>query len=413
MKKKIAIIGGGITGLSLAYFLSNKKFEVTVFEKDKGFGGLLSSIENIKDFDIEKFYHHIFPFDKEFLNLAGELGIASDIKWYKSSNSVFVNSRFYSFSNILDYIKFPGLNLLQKFRLLVGGYIFSRKKLKDIESKKAFLEIKKYMGNASWDKLWKPLFEKKFGKDYKNILASWFWWRMNVKLGQKRKEILGYPKNGFGNFLNRLKSSIVKNGGQVIKEFDVQRVAKNKNSYSINEDKFDKVLFTIPNVEINKIYKNANLEEHKYKAAINIVLVLNEKQTNWYWNNILDKSIPFVGVIEHTNLVNDGYYKNKSIIYLTQYIDSKDAILSETDDQIYKEYEKYFANVCINKKDIENYFVSKSIYAQPVLVNKPANVGYKQIDKNSYAISMEYIYPEDRGINQAIKYAKKLADKIS
>jgi protoporphyrinogen oxidase len=413
MKKKIAIIGAGISGLSLGYFLSKKNFDVIVFEKDKETGGLLNAIKSLDNFNIEKFYHHIFPFDKDFLNLVKEIGLFKDIKWYKSSNSVFVNNKFYPFSGVIDYFKFPNLNLLQKLRLLVGGYIFSKKKLNDIENKKASSVISKYMGSASWEKLWQPLFEKKFGKDTDNILASWFWWRMNVKLGQKRKEILGYPKGGFAKFLNYLEVLIIKKGGKIVKNCNISKVVKDKDYYLVNEDKFNKAFFTIPNIEVNKIYKNANLKEREYKAAINVILILSKKQTKCYWNNILDKEIPFVGIIEHTNLVNDNYYKNKSVIYLTQYLDNKDPLFSKSDKEIFYEYKKYFNKVGINKEDIERYFVSKSKYAQPVLRNKPEKIGYEKIDNNSYTISMEHIYPEDRGINQAVKYAKKLADNIS
>ena len=35
MLKKVAIVGGGITGLTTALFLSKKNFEVTLFEKNK------------------------------------------------------------------------------------------------------------------------------------------------------------------------------------------------------------------------------------------------------------------------------------------------------------------------------------------------------------------------------------------
>jgi|TARA_B110000908_G_C10195046_1_gene422451 protoporphyrinogen oxidase len=42
MKKKAAIIGGGISGLTLAHQLKNK-FEVELFEKDRRPGGLIKS----------------------------------------------------------------------------------------------------------------------------------------------------------------------------------------------------------------------------------------------------------------------------------------------------------------------------------------------------------------------------------
>ena len=62
--KKIVIIGGGITGLSVAWKLSENGYDVTVIESDKSIGGLAKTIE------IEKYFfdigpHSFFSEDKE------------------------------------------------------------------------------------------------------------------------------------------------------------------------------------------------------------------------------------------------------------------------------------------------------------------------------------------------------------
>ena len=43
--KKIIIIGGGISGLSTAWKLSEKGYKVNVVESDKSIGGLAKSIK--------------------------------------------------------------------------------------------------------------------------------------------------------------------------------------------------------------------------------------------------------------------------------------------------------------------------------------------------------------------------------
>ncbi len=43
MKQKIAILGAGISGISLAYYLDKEKYEVTVFEKSDAIGGCVKS----------------------------------------------------------------------------------------------------------------------------------------------------------------------------------------------------------------------------------------------------------------------------------------------------------------------------------------------------------------------------------
>ena len=67
----IAVIGGGVSGLSAAYFLSKQGHTVTVFERDEKLGGLASSF----DFGgclIEKYYHFICRGDDDLIELCDE-----------------------------------------------------------------------------------------------------------------------------------------------------------------------------------------------------------------------------------------------------------------------------------------------------------------------------------------------------
>ena len=75
---KIAIIGAGITGLVTAYKLSQKGYNVTIFEKQSNAAGLASTIK-IANTNIEKAYHHFFPTDKELIELSKELNIYNEL----------------------------------------------------------------------------------------------------------------------------------------------------------------------------------------------------------------------------------------------------------------------------------------------------------------------------------------------
>ena len=49
MKQKIVIIGAGITGLSIAKYLSDKNYDITIYEKKSEIGGVMRDIlENQK-----------------------------------------------------------------------------------------------------------------------------------------------------------------------------------------------------------------------------------------------------------------------------------------------------------------------------------------------------------------------------
>src|SRR5690242_16380323 len=71
---KVAILGGGFTGLSAAHYLLKKKHKVTLFEKEKVLGGLAVGFKSEGwEWPLEKAYHHMFATDSYTLDLAKEV----------------------------------------------------------------------------------------------------------------------------------------------------------------------------------------------------------------------------------------------------------------------------------------------------------------------------------------------------
>ena len=64
MNRQNIIIGGGITGMYLAYQLCKNNEKVMVLERNKRTGGLLEGFE-ISGNSLEKTYHHLFKSDKK------------------------------------------------------------------------------------------------------------------------------------------------------------------------------------------------------------------------------------------------------------------------------------------------------------------------------------------------------------
>ncbi|MEZ4638893.1 MAG: FAD-dependent oxidoreductase [Caldilineaceae bacterium] len=58
---KTAIVGGGIMGISLAYFLTKQGVEVEIFEASPTLGGLAGPIHLDDGVDVDRYYHAILP----------------------------------------------------------------------------------------------------------------------------------------------------------------------------------------------------------------------------------------------------------------------------------------------------------------------------------------------------------------
>ncbi|MFQ3579037.1 MAG: FAD-dependent oxidoreductase, partial [Bacteroidales bacterium] len=130
---KIAIVGGGFTGLTAAYELSNLGHEVTIYEKNSELGGLASGFLMHGE-NLEKTYHHIFKTDIDIISLVERLGLGAKLEWRDSSVCIYYDKKLYPFGGALDLLKFSPLSFFSRIRL--GLVILFLQKYKNWEKLK-------------------------------------------------------------------------------------------------------------------------------------------------------------------------------------------------------------------------------------------------------------------------------------
>ena len=113
--KKIAVLGGGITGLTAAFYLLQAGADVTLFEGNSQVGGLATYF-NFGEFSWDKFYHCILTSDSPLLQLIEDLGLTSKLKWTPTKVGFFADEKLYSMSSTMDFLRFRPLGLWQKAR---------------------------------------------------------------------------------------------------------------------------------------------------------------------------------------------------------------------------------------------------------------------------------------------------------
>ncbi len=428
-KEKICIIGAGLTGLTAGYKLS-EKYDVTVLEKESQIGGLAGGFE-IEGANIEKVYHHIFKRDEDAIKLANEIGLSDKLKWFKSSVAMYYDNKVYPYSSLKDFMLFKPLPLLSRIRLGISLFILKLdKKWQKYTQTTAEKWLIKYAGKKAYNIVWKPLLIGKFHTFSSKISMGWLWARLHIRLNTRDKqgELLGYFEGGFMQISNNLRDLITRNGGKVetnqmvesITEIkDNKIVVKTKNSTEI----YDKVLSTIPsNIFAKLISKNSKIDS-KYLVKLNsidylgaICLVLSTEQdlSQYYWHNINDLDLPFLALLQHTNLVPKKYYNGKHIYYLGSYLDADSEEYKEGDDKIIRKWlnglKKVLPDFDIEK--VESTKIFKFQNAQHIVdINYSDKIPeYKTPIKNLYLSNFSQIYPEDRGVNYAIKAGNKISN---
>lgn len=413
--KKICIIGGGISGLSLAYFLSKKGFNITLFEKEKECGGLLGVYLLPGGNYIERHYHHIFKNDEEIIFLINKLGLTDKLVWHSVKSSFFNDNKFCNFSTPLDIFKISFLSFRAKIKMALGTVKilgFNLEQVKDFSAKEI---IEKYMSKEIWQKLWQPLFIGKFGEHADFISASWFWSRLKLRAKSRKrgKETLGYIKGSFKIVIDVLIKKIENNNGKIIVNNKINKIEKEGRTYKINNEKFDIVVSTINlnSLEYNKS-TDQNFNKINYFSAITSLLIFKKKQTDFYWTNVLNSNIPFKGIIEHTNFIEPQIYSDNHLVYLSHYVSFDSAFFNMDNENLKRTYIDYFKKIIpFNEDDLLKIKIFKEKYAQPI-IDKGWKILSNKMEENFYSTSMAHIYPEDRGVNQAIKQAKKIVSYI-
>lgn len=423
--KKLLIIGGGLTSLSAAKELY-KNYEITIIEKEDELGGIASAFD-LDGVMLDKYYHHIFKSDKYVVDLCKELKIDNELMWLESKMGYFSNNKSYEFGTAMSLLKFKPLNFINKFRfgisILAIKFTNDWKKLENITAKEWLI---KYAGNKAYKVVWEPLLKTKFGKDYDKISMSWMWGKIKLRGSSKQDgvEKLGYMNNSYAVLIEKLKEYLTNNNVKIMCNVIVESIDKKEKGYEVKTSEgnihFDKIISTIAYPIFTKITNNILpkqtikiLNNIKYTSTRCMVLVLKESFMPFYWLNIGDETIPFGGLIEHTNLVDKKIYDNKIILYISNYMYSDDKLYKCSKEELLNEYIKHLVkiNPRFSKNMIENFYVFNSDYAQPVIKNNYSSIKpeFKIKDEEIYIAAMPQIYPEDRGLNYAIRLGQEVA----
>mgnify|MGYP001575596309 FL=1 len=421
---KIAILGGGITGLTSAYYLAKDGHRVTIMEKESALGGLASGFKS-KDWNwyLERAYHHLFASDHDILNFAKEIGF-NKIYFKKSTTSslFLIDNKLFSYplDTPIDLLKFPLLKLIDKLR---AGFVIAFLKLspylpfyRKITSEEF---LKKSMGIKVWNTLWQQLFRGKFGK-YAGIISSSFIWA-RIK---KRTKGLGYVEGGFQTFIDYIKNKLKTLGVNVLTSYEITNIEKRGDKFEVNGKIYDKIISTLPTPILVKLTSNifskkylSHFNKLKYLHAITLILETDKPILDkTYWLNICTDKIPFMILAQHTNFADKKNYNNNHLAYIGWYVDGDNKLLKMNKEEILKLVKPYFKKINSNCSIVKlfNCYLFKAAYAQPIFdkdfeENKPDFITPL---KNFFIANLDMTYPYDRGTNYAVKLGKEVSKLI-
>lgn len=348
----IGIVGGGMSGLALALKLGHIGHQVTVLEQASQPGGL-ATWQDHGCFEFDRFYHVILPTDRELIAFVDELGLSDRLRWATSLTGFFVDREIHSVSNSREFLRFKPLSLWSKVRLAFTILYCSR--VNDWKSLEKILVgdwLVRLSGEATYEKLWRPLLLAKLGENYDRVSAVFIWTYIKRMFSARdtsaSREKMGHVEGGYKTVFSRLLSLIDSHGGEVRLESPVLSIRPSQSGIAISTPDgdldFDKVIFTGPVNVLEKVADRSlvSVEQSgrdvEYLGVQCMALVTRKPLTPFYVLNVADDRIPFTGVIGMSSIVDTEETGGHYLTYLPKYMLSTDPRMQQPDDELRREF---------------------------------------------------------------------------
>ena len=175
MNAHVAVIGGGITGLTAAYTLLKQGVHVSVFEAQPSLGGL-SSTYDFGPFRWDRFYHCILTSDDSLRGLLDELGLRSQLRWRRTEVGFYSQNALHRMTRPIDLLRFPCLSLPSKIRfgfgILYATYMCDGRGLESVRLEDWVVRV---FGRDLYREMWEPLLRCKLGELRSEASAAFLW----------------------------------------------------------------------------------------------------------------------------------------------------------------------------------------------------------------------------------------------
>ncbi|HEX8053100.1 MAG TPA: NAD(P)/FAD-dependent oxidoreductase [Thermoleophilaceae bacterium] len=451
---RVAVLGAGVAGLTAAYRLTQRGHVVDVYERWPGLGGQAATLDAGDGHLIERYYHHWFTSDRHIVELCEELGIGDDVEWRPSSVGMFADGVAHPFTTPVDLLRFTPMSLPARLRMGLAVVWIQRRHptVEGFHDVTARSWVVRAMGRQAWDKVWGPLLHGKFGARADEIAMAWLWGKLTtrrqIKGEEARKELLGYPRTSFEGLFRRLRDEIEGGGGRVLIDRPAASLARSDEGFTVAPgavdsfrrghdprsfavdgapERYDGVIATVPSDVFEQLLDPdlatavgepylERVRGTEYQAALCLVLELDRRFGRFYWLNVADASLPFIGLIEHTNFVEPERYGGRRFLYVANYLEQGDPLLALSPEELLEHYTPGLRRVNpeFSAGWVRRSWLFREPAAQPIVP-----VGYahripplRTPVPGLVLANTTQIYPEDRGTNYSVRLGGEAVEAL-
>jgi len=427
LKKSVIVVGGGISGLTVALRLLKNGFDVTIIERQNFVGGIATSIE-YKDC-IMDIGPHILLLPKsgkihdEIVNLVGKEDLIEVTKW-PWAISYFHGKLFHKSYPLLYDVLFNHGTLF--FLRSIFDILFCKVKNSIISPK--FKNAEEYFistyGQFLYDVWFKPFFAetctdlKKEPVDLSLKIFRPITLKRIFAFVKKRVSIKSdstgsseffkcYPKYGMKSLIEKIQKEITSNNGKIILGSDILSINHDDNSKKISyikdgikhEKESNIIVYSIPSSItlnwFNDIPKEVKLESEKNRMfnSIMVFLIVDAPRLFDDWViTVYDTNLIIFRISQQSILSDKIAQKNKTLLCIEIRTLENDIISKINDDDLLHRVRNDLKKMGILKEEkIEEHKIIKIKHIYPITTSENPDAS-KIIDfitsfKNEYLIN--------------------------
>ena len=431
-KERLAIVGGGVLGMTLAHRLAQAGKNVTLFEASQQLGGLASAWQ-LGDVVWDRHYHVTLMSDTHTRGLLDELDLERDMRWVQTKTGFYTDGRLHSMSSSLEFLKFSPLSLVDKGRL--AATIFYASKIKDwkkLEQVPVSDWLRRISGEQTFQKIWLPLLRAKLGENYRDTSAAFIWTTIARMYAARRsglkKEMFGYVPGGYARVLDAFSrrlftERVYTRTGHPIKEIRKQPTGHVTLHYGDDtRNNFDRVIVTAAAPAAARMVQGledqerARLQSIRYLGVICASVLMKRPLAGYYVTNITDPSIPFTGVIEMSALVDREEFGGNHLVYLPKYVSPDDAMFEIPDAELENRFlsglEKMYPG--FDRADVLTFKVSRvrHVVALPTLNYSDLVPPMQSSIEGLYMVNSSQIVNGTLNVNESVQLAQIAATNL-
>ncbi len=429
---KIGVVGGGVMGVSVGYFLAQQGAEVHIFEAAPVLGGLANTVTLGDGTVADRFYHTILSSDRHLRQLCAERGIADQLRFRETRMGFYHQGQIHSMNNLVEFLRFPPLNWMDRFRLgltiLYAQFIRDCRHLEGVSVEEWLVHLS---GSRTYQNIWRPLLRAKFDGGFRNTPATYIWARLvrmkSTRKGASQKEEAGHLIGGYMTLIEAMAEQIAVAGGRVHLNSPVEEIVIEGGQVRGIRTRQEMFLFDVVVAAVQiplfcRLIPGADqdyrgrLGQIDYLGVICPLIVLDRPLTGFWTLNITDEQVPFTGVIETTTYIDPQFVGGHHLVYLPKYTSPGSPWQRKSDAEIreiwLQNLQRMFPH--FDQRWIQYFLVHRERYVEPL---HPLNSTHlipevRTPIKNLYLATTAQIYPDLTNCESITRHARQIAHLV-